>query len=216
MKKWAFKAILTAFVILNYSVNASSQSYTAVKDVDGLKKKLKATSESIHSIQAEFTQTKKMSILEQEVISKGKFFYQESDKIRWEITSPDPYIVVINGYKMTIKNKSKTKTYDTKAHKMFGRINETMMVTIKGSFGEENSDYKEEYLESKDFYLLKLTPLENENKKFLSNIEIYFDKKNYDVSSLKMVEKEGDYTEIKFFNKTLNSNIDASTFQLSK
>jgi len=216
MKKGLFFTGFFMYLMVTTVLNLGAQTYTVVKDVESLKKKLKATSESIHTIQAEFTQTKKMSILQDEVVSKGKFYFQEKDQIRWEIITPDPYIVVINGYKMTVQNKSKTKTYDTKAHKMFGRINETMMATIKGSFGEQNSGYKEEYMESKDFYQLKLTPTENEGKKFLSVIEIYFDKTTYDVSSLKMVEKEGDFTEIKFFNKVLNGTIPASTFQLSK
>jgi glycine C-acetyltransferase len=72
-----------------------------------------------------------MSILREDAISKGKFYYQESNKVRWEIITPESYVVVINGFKMSVKDKSKVKTYDTKTHKMFGKINEIMMATIK-------------------------------------------------------------------------------------
>jgi outer membrane lipoprotein-sorting protein len=210
----AFTIILFLFGPMAQSLVA--QTFTAVTDVEPLKKKLKETSEATKSIECEFTQVKKMSILQEDAISKGKFYYQESNKVRWEIITPESYIVIINGFKMMVKDKSKVKTYDTKTHKMFGKINEIMMATIKGSFGEDDSEYKEEYFESKDFYMLKLIPMEKGSQKYLSSIEMYFDKKKYDVLKIKMNEPGGDNTELSFFNKTLNGPIDAKVFELSK
>ena len=49
-------------------------------------------------------------------------------------------------------------------------------------------------------------------KKYLEQIQVLFDKKDYDVSSIKMMEPGDDFTEIRFFNKILNGQLDDGLF----
>lgn len=202
--------LISVFYTLSVMVNA--QEFTPVKDVEAVKKKLKATSASIHSIAAEFVQEKHLSILETPAVSNGKFYYRAENKVRWEIVTPEPYLVIINGSEMTVVENSKTKKYDTRTNKMYGKINEVMMGSIKGTLGDDTRKYRQEYFESSTHILMKLFPLEKMAKKYLEEIHVFFDKKDYDVSSIQMLEPGGDYTEIRFFNKKLNSELSDKLF----
>jgi outer membrane lipoprotein-sorting protein len=49
-------------------------------------------------------------------------------------------------------------------------------------------------------------------KQMLREVQIYFDKKDLTVASLKMIESGDDYTRIDFINKKLNTNIPVEKF----
>ncbi|MBA4396873.1 MAG: hypothetical protein C0394_05765 [Syntrophus sp. (in: bacteria)] len=50
----------------------------------------------ITSINARFTQSKHMSILAKPLISKGRFYFQAPDSVRWEYASPVKSIMLMN------------------------------------------------------------------------------------------------------------------------
>lgn len=189
-----------------------AQEYIAVKDIEQVKKKLKATSATIKSIAADFTQEKHLSILQEPTVSNGKFYYKAENKVRWQIITPEPYMVIINGTDMTVVENSKNKKYDTRTNKMYGKIYEVMMGSIKGTLGDDTKKYRQEYFESSTHIMMKLFPLEKMAKKYLEQIQVLFDKKDYDVSSIKMMEPGDDFTEIRFFNKILNGQLDDGLF----
>lgn len=190
------------------------QTYTAVSDVAAFQKKLKESSAQTTSIQTEFTQEKHVNILEKPVTSKGEFYYKKDNKIRWEILSPDPFLVVVNGTKVSVKSNSKVKTFDASSSKMFAQMNEIMSASVKGTILDDTDKYTAEYLESTGQYQLKLIPKEKKLKQHLSEIQIYFTKTHMDVAAIKLVEPNGDYTYITFYNKTLNGTIDDSKFMI--
>jgi outer membrane lipoprotein carrier protein len=192
----------------------SAQNFTPVKDVTALKKKLQETSASIKTIACDFTQEKFLSVLEAPVVSNGKFYYQAEDKVRWEIITPDPYLVIINGAKITIRDQSKTRSYDTRTNRMFARINEVMMASVKGSLGNQADKYEEHYLESSSAYKLRLIPKDKSAKKYLSEINVFFDKTSYDVTGLSMLEPNGDHTDMHFLHKSLNATLPVGVFEV--
>jgi outer membrane lipoprotein carrier protein len=49
-------------------------------------------------------------------------------------------------------------------------------------------------------------------KQMLNEVQIYFDRNDLTVSSLKMIESGGDYTRINFNDKKLNTEIPVEKF----
>lgn len=203
LKQVAFCLIL--LMVPGYQLLA--QEYLPIQDVEQFKKKIKAMSLTISSITADFNQEKHLSVLLAPAISYGKFYYRAESMVRWEVTAPELYLVIINGAKLTVIENSKTKKYDTRTNKLYGKINEVMMGSIKGTLGDDTKKYRPEYFESSKYFLMKLFPLDKMARKYIEEIHIFFEKKEYHVSSIKMIEPEGDFTLIHFFNKSTNGEL---------
>jgi outer membrane lipoprotein-sorting protein len=54
------------------------------------------------SIQARFTQTKHMSLLQHPAVATGQFSFKRPDRVRWQIEHPDSATVIINGSQLVI------------------------------------------------------------------------------------------------------------------
>jgi outer membrane lipoprotein carrier protein len=57
---------------------------------------IEATSRTVQSISAEFTQTKHLKMLTKPITSEGKLYYQAPGEFRWEYTAPIKSILVKN------------------------------------------------------------------------------------------------------------------------
>jgi outer membrane lipoprotein-sorting protein len=190
-----------------------AQTYTPVKDIEAVKQKIATASKNMNSMQSNFSQEKYMSVMSQKIQSKGLFYFKKNNQVRWEYTEPYKYIIVLAGGKIQIKDEKKVSEYDMNANKAFKQINDMMIQLVQGNVLNSTS-YIIKYSESSTNYLLDMTPTDKKLKSMFKNIQLYFDKNTYEVSSFKMIENNGDYTLIKFSNKKQNVAIDASKFVL--
>ena len=51
----------------------------------------------IESMQADFRQTKRIALLREPLVSGGRFEYRRPDRVRWEVTDPEPLVIEIEG-----------------------------------------------------------------------------------------------------------------------
>ena len=186
-----------------------------MKDVSGFKTKLTEMSKSTNTIESNFTQEKNLSILSKAINSKGYFCYKKENKVRWEYTEPYAYLVIIQGSKLFIKDRNNKKQYDTQSNKMFQELNKFLVGCINGDILNKTNEYQIDYMENALQYYVKLVPNDKKMKEMISEIHIYFNKKDYAVDKLKMVEPGGDYTNIEFVNKKLNGIIPDEKFNFN-
>lgn len=210
------KILSTFLTIIIFSCIALAQddSFKIVSDLDKTMSDLQKLSENSKSIQSPFIQEKRLSFLTEDIISKGSFYFQSPNKLRWEYSEPFSYIIVFNDKNILIKDGDKQSSFDTESNKMFSEINNMMIGTIQGNLFTDSERFNVKYFENANQYLLELDPKLQEMKSMISLIKIYIDKKDISVSKIKMIESSGDYTSIKFTNRKLNQNIDAEIFKL--
>ncbi len=207
------KLFFTLSVLSFYCFSSFSQSsYKAIEDISLFKSNLAEMSRKTNTIKSDFIQEKNLSFLSEKIISKGLFYFKKENKIRWQYTEPFDYLIIINDDKIFIKDEDKESKYDMGSNKIFNEINKIITGCVQGEILNNDKDYKIEYYENDNFYYVKLTPYSDKMKEFLSNIDIYFDKKDLSVSKLEMIELSGDYTKIEFLNKKLNEEIPDKTF----
>ncbi|MDB4334810.1 outer membrane lipoprotein carrier protein LolA [bacterium] len=165
------------------------------------------------SIKSDFVQEKHLVYLSSTVVSKGKFWYQKQDKLRWEYTEPFKYKVVLNNGKVKISDENSTQVYNKKPNKTFDQLNQILSKSVNGTLiGDPAYSFK--ILESTDQYLVKIFPKDEEMKQIFSGIDLYFFKKIMAVSKVKMTEKGGDTITITFKNKEVNIPLDQSIFKI--
>ncbi len=204
---------ITIIILLFFCLQASAQTGNFKKAVNEklLSEKLNQASLNTKSIESDFTQFKHLDILEDDMESTGHFSFSSPNKVRWEYFTPYKYVIVMNASVMWINDGNKTQKYDTESNKMFKEINDLMVGMLQGMILESGS-FKTALFENDSKVLAKLTPLTPEMKEFLSEIHLYFNKSDYTVNEIKMMEHSGDFTLIKFNNKKLNVEIPNSKF----
>lgn len=208
-----YKNFITLSVLTFYCFSSFSQSsYKAIEDISLFKSNLAEMSRKTNTIKSDFIQEKNLSFLSEKIISKGLFYFKKENKIRWQYTEPFDYLIIINDDKIFFKDEDKESKYDMGSNKIFNEINKIITGCVQGKILNNDKDYKIEYYENDNFYYVKLTPYSEKMKEFLSNIDIYFDKKDLSVSKLEMIELLGDYTKIEFLNKKLNEEIPDKEF----
>jgi len=203
---------IIVFFFLPFALLAQvPKGFTPVKDTAAFKQKMETQSKLVNSIESDFTQEKYLSVMSENIISKGHFCFKKINMLRWEYNDPYKYIIAINKDKMFIKDNGKVSKYDINSNKMFKSINEMMMNTVQGNL-LNNKDYKAKYFESDKQYLLELSPLQKGAKDFLKVIQLYIDKSDYAVVKVKMIEPGDDYTSIEFTNRKNNQPVDDEKF----
>ena len=204
--------MLFGMIICSSLVSAQS-AFKPVKDTVALKAKIDNMSKVTNSIESDFTQVKDLSMLSEKITSKGHFYFQKKNNLRWEYTTPYKYIIVINQDKIFIKDENKLKKYDMNSNKVFKEINDIMISCVNGDILKSNK-FKISFFENDTYYKLELIPTMKGMKESLKKINMYFDKSVTSVVKLDMLEPSDDITTLDFSNKKLNGPIAIEKFIL--
>ena len=209
------KIILSiAAVIIFWAGSLSAQSsFKPAENPAALLEKLAEVSKNTKSIKSDFVQYKHLSILENDIESRGIFIFAKPDKVRWEYSSPYPYLILMNGNEMTIKEGGKVQKFDTESNRVFKEINDLMVALLSGDI-LSNSEFDIKLKENDKQILAEMHPRKSELKQMLETVELYFEKSSYEVSEIKMPESSGDYTRIIFKNRESNVAVPNSKFLL--
>ncbi|NJN25600.1 MAG: outer membrane lipoprotein carrier protein LolA [Cyclobacteriaceae bacterium] len=192
---------------------AQSDQFSVVTYPDQLKRSLNQMSAATSSIQADFVQEKYMEILSSKLISQGTITFKKPNMLRWEYMEPFSYVVILNNNKMLIRDDKKTNTIDMASSKTFQEINQLIIGIIQGSV-LDNPQFDIQYFESPGNYKVKLNSTNKEMKAIINSIEIIFDKREFLVDRIKLLEPGGDFTNIFFKNRRLNQPVEDAAFSI--
>jgi outer membrane lipoprotein carrier protein len=135
------------------------------------------------------------------------------DKVRWEYREPYKYIIILNEGKLNLKSESNENEIDMRSNAIFGEINALMISAVSGNIFN-NPDYKIEAYESNQYFKVVLKPLSSTISQMIEQMELYFNKENYSVNRIKMIEPSSDYSEFRFIHQKFNEPIPENTFNL--
>ena len=169
---------------------------------------------AVTSMKCSFVQTKHMRLLNEKMVSKGKMYYQKSDKLRWEYISPYNYTFILNGNNVLLKNKKRNDVIDVNQNKLFKEIAQIMMSSVVGNNLSDDKSFKTTISETSLEYVASMIPLRKNMKQMFKTIVIHFDKKKKYVTKVELLEKNGDKTIIELQNISINEAISADLFNI--
>ncbi len=187
--------------------------YQKLQDVPSFKKALQKKNDTTHTIISNFEQKKKLEVMEEAIVTNGKFYFQKPGKLRWEYTDPFDYLIVINDDQVMIEDKGNTSEFDMGNNKLFQQVNDLLVNLVRGDIFS-NNDYSATFFTNESTYKVKLSPNSQEMKDYMQAIHIIFDKESLRVQQVEMMENEGDFTRIVFTEKQLNEEIPADLFDI--
>lgn len=172
-------------------------------------------SQAVETVQADFTQTKRLKMLNDAMVSKGRMWCTQPNRLRWEYTTPYASLFILNDDKVLFKNSKRSNTLNANRHK---RIREMIRIMIPSNLGKVLSQKKDFHTTTEttgNQHILTLVPQKKELKQMFARIVLYYDRKQAVVTQIEMFEKNGDSTTILLSSIKKNIVINPSVFTLN-
>lgn len=205
------KLLLSLVLMLVCASAAFAQSAADVKIIQ----QINAVASKMRTMQCDFVQTKHMKMLNDKMVSHGKMYYQQSDKLRWEYTSPYTYTFVLNGSKVLLSKGKRNDVINVNQSKFFKEIARIMMNSVVGKCLSDKKDFRTSIATTNSEWIATLVPQRKEMKQMFQRIVLHFNKSRKMVSTVELVEKKGDRTVIQLTNVKTNSSINAKVFSVN-
>jgi len=166
---------------------------------------------TIHSIQAEFTQEKRLAILARPIISKGIFLFQAPSSLRWEYMEPIHSLLLMNDGKIRKFSQRNGKLQEERGR---GVDSMQMVLTeisdwLDGNISDNSAFAVKEQTES----TIILQPKEKGIAALISSIELKLGEDDGLMSSVTIHEGQDSSTRLQFSNQRLNQEIAGARFQ---
>ncbi|MEJ6584160.1 MAG: outer membrane lipoprotein carrier protein LolA [Crocinitomicaceae bacterium] len=201
---------LFLFILLFSASAAFGQQFSKSENVASVKSKIDNKAKETKSISADFEEVMYSSMFNTPKKAKGKLLYKDPSKIRWEHTSPNKKIILINGAKARFQENGKEVTNPT-ANKVVKKIQGLMVQLFNGDFLNEK-EFNVSYYESASQYKLILKPKSSRMSRYISSIELLFSKKTALLDEMAMIETADDKLVYSFSNTQTNGSISDSKF----
>ena len=180
--------------------------------IEMVKSMIKNAAQKTATITSDFVQEKEMSMVREKITSKGRFYFKKERMLRWEYVQPYSYLIIIRNDQVTIKDESKVSSFNAGSNKIFREINRIMQGCINGTLLSDEKNFLASFAENSACWVITLKPLAPRLKASISQIVIFFNRKDYSVNRLEIYEPGGDCTKINFMDKKLNQPVDDEMF----
>lgn len=200
--------MLLGFV--GFSSVAQEQKMTPA-EAASFRQDVNEVSKKIRTLATDFVQYKHMDFLSKDIETSGRMSFKEPNLLQWQYKKPYNYSIVFKNGKILINDEGKKSAVDIGNSKIFAKLNKLIIGSVSGNLFDDK-EFDILYFKSKGQYLTKLNPKDATLKKYIKQIELTFDKDDFTVVQVKLLESAEDYTRIVLKNKVLNAKIDDAIF----
>jgi len=205
-------SIFYMFLLMTAVFSATAQEQKmSTAEITSFKAAVNATAKNTKTLTTDFVQYKHMDFLSKDIETSGKMVFKSPGMLLWQYTKPYQYSVVFKNNKIAINDAGKKSEMNVGNSKMFAKLNKLIVGSVNGDMFDEN-EFTISYFKSAEHNITRLMPKDAALKKYIKQMELYFDKKGNMVSQVKMTEPSNDYTTIVFKNKTTNAQVPDSVF----
>lgn len=204
----------TLLIVLSLSVSTYAQQMYPLSSAEAFNRQLATETQKLTSIESDFVQEKYLDVFDEKIISKGEFYYKKSNKICLKYQHPLHYMIVINGGTLQIVADGKKSMISSGSNKIMSQMQDMLTACMVGDLSKLSTNYKLSYFENEQYYLVSIKPTQKAIQAYITNIDIYFDKKDMSVHRMRLSETANNYTEYIFQHKKFNSLTDEKVFEV--
>ena len=189
-------------------------SLTAQQSEAQIRQAITQAASAMKTMQCDFTQTKHLRMLNDKMTSKGRMYYQQTNRLRWEYTSPYSYTFILNDDKVLLKNAQRNDVIDVNKNKLFREIARIMMNSVVGASLTDDKSFKSTIATNGSEWTATLLPQRKDLRQLFQKIILHFNRTNAMVKQVELIEKNGDKTVIELNNIKTNEKISADMFTI--
>jgi outer membrane lipoprotein-sorting protein len=197
---------------------AASPQVPAHWTLDAALKQLDASARNFRSLSADLERTKVTVVVNDKSTESGQIIVRHDDKMRIEMTKPDPRTILRSGNSLFIYNPkiNQVDEYDLKKYKTM--VDQYLLL----GFGTPGSSLKksyqvllqgEELLDNRKVLAFQLIPKSEEARNQIAKITMWMDESNWLPVEQKFFESDGDYFIIHYSNIVRNPKLSDNDFK---
>jgi len=195
------KLYRTTFLLITFlALSVMSSAQRIQKD---FLQKLHNSNDTITSIQSDFVQTRTLSIMEEPLVSSGKFSYKKPGLMKWDQQHPTLYYFILNGTSVIRFDGEKRKKMAANSPQV-SHFKDFILGTVSGSM-LESDQFLSTFTKKGDQVKIVLIPQQKAMLKRIGKIELVFGYEKMILLELKLIEAEGDEMTIRFSNQKYNA-----------
>jgi len=172
-------------------------------------KRLREIQEKTKDYSADLYQEKKLSLLKEKIVSRGRIRFKKPDKVSIEFFHPESSQMVFDGKTAILyyKEEKLAERYALRSNP----IAERYLLFSKDPFQEKLAAWK--ILEDREsFLVMEIIPKVKDPLFVKTRLRI--SKKDWMVLGMEMIEKNGDTTSIRYSNVKVNTGLTDSDFEI--
>ena len=203
------KLAIVLLSIFSLTASAQEQKMTA-SEAAAFRQSVNDVSKKIKTLTTDFVQFKHMDFLSKDIETSGKMSFKEPSLLQWQYKKPYNYSIVFKNGKILINDEGKKSAVDIGNSKIFAKLNKLIVGSVSGNLFDDK-EFDIAYFKGKQ-NMARLNPKDAALKKYIKQIELTFDKEDFTVVQVKLLESSEDYTRIVLKNKVINAKIDDAVF----
>ena len=212
--------LCAAAASITFSANARRSLPPQVAGgLENILKQLDTQAADFRSLTADLERTKVTVVVNDKSTESGKISVRRDDKMRIELTQPDPRTILRDGDDFYIYNPKIHRVEEYNLGKKKSLVDQFLLL----GFGTPGSELKKSYsitlqgeetLDNRKVVLLELLPKSDDVRNQLSKIQLWFDESTWLPAQQKFYETgSGDYFIIQYKNIARNVRIADSEFK---
>ena len=184
-------AILLAVLAFSPLSSGENQEEDAVAVIIG-------AGDATRSLEADFRQTRRSSLMNGDLVSKGHMSYAKPDKLKWEYTEPDSFAFILDGNRVMTEKDGQLQQGSNAQDKIFRDITKLIMNTVTGTALRNGKDFSVSVETCGRMWIVRLVPARKDLERLLPGMTLHYDRDLKSVVRVEMDEKNGDSTVIEF------------------
>lgn len=206
----SFKLVFLVFLMIPCAYVFGQETAMNNAEITSFKKTLSEAAQ-FKTLQADFTQFKKIGFVDKEIISSGKLYIVHPNKMSWQYTSPNQYSLIFKSNKIFINDQGKKNTIDIGRNKQFERISKLISTGFSGGFAAGN-DYAIAYHKTPIANIVRMVPKTKDVQQYIKQVDIHFDRKDNQIFQIKLIEQGDNFTRFELKNRKINAAINDQVF----
>lgn len=177
--------------------------------VDEVVQRIRESREKTKDFSADLLQEKKISLLKEKVISKGRIRFKKPDRISIEFFHPETSQMVYDGktFLLYFKEEKMAERYQVQGNPVV----EKYMLFSKDPFQEKLAQWR--IVEDRETVLV-MEILPKVKDPLFVKTKLWISKKDWIITGMEMVEKNGDTTSLRYSNMRVNMGLSDSDFEI--
>jgi outer membrane lipoprotein carrier protein len=158
---------------------------------------------------ADLHQEKKLSLMKEKIVSRGRIRFKKPDKVFIEFFHPEPSQMVFDGKTVLLyyKEEKMAERYSLRSNPLVERY----LLFSKDPFQEKLAGWR--ILEDREsFLVMEIIPKVKDPLFVKTRLQV--SKKDWMVIGMEMIEKNGDTTSIRYSNMKVNTGLIDSDFEI--
>jgi outer membrane lipoprotein-sorting protein len=199
-----FRCLLLLVVAARAAAATCDSTESCLRAVD-------AAQQHTESVSARFTQTKHLALLDEPLVSTGRFVFQRPDRMRLEIETPRSAVIVINGRQVSIPGLSAANQQQLALTPMTAMFTE-LGAMFGGSAATLRRHFDVSAKPAGDAIEVMLRPTVPDWQRLFRTIGLRFAGPDLLISSMQLEDALGDHLEIAMSDVQRNQDIPDALF----